>query len=156
MKIFKTRNNQGFTLIELLIVIAIIGILASIVLVSLNSARQKANKASALSSVSSALAELTLCADDAGEAIMGAAPTGGTTPICCANGTDADTCTDISEAMAGHNQVWPDITATGWGYDWTATGLTSLEDGDFYFELTNTAGTGEADIQCSFASHSCQ
>ena len=104
--------RQGFTLIELLIVIAIIGILASIVLVSLNSARARARKASALSSVASVMPALTICADDAGEAIVDTAePTAGMY-ICC---DDGSTCAD---PLIGHeNETWPDIaTGTGWYY----------------------------------------
>ena len=150
---FLNKNKNGFTLIELLIVIAIIGILASIVLVSINSARAKAQKASALSSVSSVIGELTMCADEGGEAIA-VAPTGGTTPICCDDGTDADTCTDVAEALTGHDQIWPDITTgTGWIYNAPTAG-TSLIGEDYAFSI-QSADASET-INCDFSTKSCQ
>ena len=141
---FLNKNKNGFTLIELLIVIAIIGILASIVLVSLSSARAKAQKASALSSVSSVIGELTMCADEGGEAIA-VAPTGGTTPICC----EDDTCADV---FTGHeSQIWPNITATGYDYDVPANSLSGL---DYTYSATNATTTET--ISCDFATKSCQ
>ena len=138
------KNYKAFTLIELLVVIAIIGILASIVLVSLSNARTRAQKASALSSVSSAMAELTICESDEGEATANA-PVGGTTPICCDD--DGTTCSGF---LAGYSLVWPNISSTGWSYQ-TPTG--SLTGGNYQYSIVDSNGNT---IVCDIVSKSCQ
>jgi prepilin-type N-terminal cleavage/methylation domain-containing protein len=143
----KNKNKKfktGFTLIELLIVIAIIGILASIVLVSLQSARNKANRASALASASSIVPELITCKDDGGVALADTAPTPGTTPICCGDGTCA-------APKAGHTAVWP-VLVTPWSFD-APTGTLNSEPADYAFSLSRV---NETSISCSMATQTCQ
>ena len=125
------KEKKGFTLIELLIVIAIIGILASIVLVSLNSARNRANRASAISTSASIMPELTTCLDDLGDV------------------NAYDTAAAICTAL-GHAATWPDYGNTGWTNNAAAA---SPLDTTYTFTVTKT---GETDITCTLADHTCQ
>ena len=143
----KTSFSTGFTLIELLIVIAIIGILSGVVLVSSQSAVEKSKRASALSTAASVLPELVTCADDNGFAKSGAAPTGGTTPICCKTSSACS-----NGLMDGHTALWIDVFAkTGWQYGTPAAG-TTLALGNYEYTLTKS---GQTPIVCSMATDGC-
>lgn len=139
----KFISKKGFTLIELLVVIAIIGILAGVVLVNTGSAVEKAKRTSALTSAASILPELVSCQDDDGFAASGA-PTGGTTPICCASAACA-------AVLPGHSVKWPDISKSGWAYAGPTAG-TTVANGDYAFTLTKS---GQIDISCSMATNTC-
>jgi len=145
-------KEKGFTLIELLVVIAIIGILASIVLVSINSARQKAKRASAISTLKSVMGELTLCADDNGEAVTGDAPaTDG--PICCSDGDPAYCSVTPDDLLDSHTVVWPDIeTKTGYAYGASSGDLTT--NADYTYMAISPDDTNP--INCSFSTKACE
>ncbi|MDQ1284259.1 MAG: hypothetical protein QG620_607 [Patescibacteria group bacterium] len=137
--------SRGFTLIELLVIVAIIGVLAAIMMVSLQGGRRKAARASVLSSMASVMRELTSCDDSLGEATA-AAPTGGTTVVCCADNTCAS-------AMSGHDATWPNISNTSWSYNTPLEG-TSLAGGDYQYSASSADGTET--IVCNFSDKNCQ
>jgi prepilin-type N-terminal cleavage/methylation domain-containing protein len=147
----KEINSGGFTLIELLIVIAIIGILAAVVLVSLVGAKKKGAKAAAISSAKSVMGELEVCYSDGGDAIL-VSPVGGMTPVCCQDGTDTNTCSDVaSDSFSGHDQTWPNISPTGWAYN-NPNG--DLFNGNYQYTLSNSDASDT--ITCDFSTKSCQ
>jgi type II secretory pathway pseudopilin PulG len=128
-----------------MIVIAIIGVLASLVLVSLTRAKTKARKSSAIASAKSVMGELSVCYEDYGDALGdGSSPTGGTTPICCAD----DTC---AVALLGYDKIWPDVTSSsGWAYN-APTG--NLFDSTYQYTLSNPDATDT--ITCDFSTKAC-
>jgi len=125
-------KKKGFTLIELLIVIAIIGILAGVVMVSLNVAKQKARRASALATGKSIVDELTVCINDEGD-------------------VNAFDTTKLICQASGHDQLWPDISSTGWNI--TAAAEVAIQESDNYsFTITNGV---DSPITCSMDTKAC-
>lgn len=119
-------------------------------MVTLSGAKEKAKKATATASARSVISELSLCAEDGGEATSSAVSAGG--PICC---SDADTCADVgTDALSGHDQAWPDVTGlTGWTYD-SADPAGDLPNSTYQFKLFSPDGSDS--VTCDFSTKACQ